>query len=151
MIYILADVGSVCGGWLSSSMIHRGVSVNFSRKLTMLLCAISAVPIIFAYRVESLWSAVILIGVTAAAHQGFSANLFTLTSDMFPTPAVASVTGIGGMTGAVGGMLMAKIVGYVLQWTGSYRIPFLIAASAYLVALLFIQILAPRLDPAKLG
>lgn len=151
VIYILADVGSVCGGWLSSSMIHRGVSVNFSRKLTMLLCAISAVPIIFAYRVESLWSAVILIGVTAAAHQGFSANLFTLTSDMFPTPAVASVTGIGGMTGAVGGMLMAKIVGYVLQWTGSYRIPFLIAASAYLVALLFIQILAPRLDPAKLG
>jgi ACS family hexuronate transporter-like MFS transporter len=151
MIYILADVGSVCGGWLSSSMIHRGASVNFSRKLTMLLCAISAVPIIFACRVESLWSAVILIGVTAAAHQGFSANLFTLTSDMFPTPAVASVTGIGGMTGAVGGMLMAKIVGYVLQWTGSYRIPFLIAASAYLVALVFIQILAPRLDPAKLG
>ena len=149
VIYILADVGSVCGGWLSSSMIHRGRSVNLSRKFTMLLCAISAVPIVFAYRVEGLWSAVLLIGLTAAAHQGFSANLFTLTSDLFPAQAVGSVTGIGGMIGAVGGMLMAKIVGYVLQWTGSYRIPFLIAALAYLVALAIVQILSPRLEPAK--
>jgi MFS transporter, ACS family, hexuronate transporter len=92
-----------------------------------------------------------LIGLAAAAHQGFSANLFTLTSDLFPAQAVGSVVGIGGMAGAVGGMLMAKIVGYVLQWTGSYRIPFLIAASAYLIALAIIQILSPRLDPAKIN
>jgi ACS family hexuronate transporter-like MFS transporter len=117
----------------------------------MLLCAISAAPIFFAYRVESLWSAVLLIGLTAAAHQGFSANLFTLTSDLFPTQAVGSVVGIGGMAGAVGGMLMAKLVGYVLQWTGSYRIPFLIAASAYLIALTLVQILSPRLEPAKIS
>lgn len=150
-IYLLADVGSVAGGWMSSAMIHRGKGVNVSRKLTMLICAISVLPIGFAYRVESMWGAVLLIGLAAAAHQGFSANLFTLTSDLFPAQAVGSVVGIGGMAGAVGGMLMAKIVGYVLQWTGSYRIPFLIAAFAYLVALAIIQILSPRLDAAKMS
>ena len=136
---------------MSSAMIHRGKGVNVSRKLTMLICAISVLPIGFAYRAESMWGAVLLIGLAAAAHQGFSANLFTLTSDLFPAQAVGSVVGIGGMAGAVGGMLMAKIVGYVLQWTGSYRIPFLIAASAYLIALAIIQILSPRLDPAKIN
>jgi ACS family hexuronate transporter-like MFS transporter len=151
VIYVLADVGSVAGGWLSSWMIHRGRSVNLSRKFAMLLCALSVVPIIFAYRVESLWGAVLLIGLAAAAHQGFSANLFTLTSDLFPAQAVGSVVGIGGMAGAIGGMLMAKIVGYMLQWTGSYKIPFLIAGSAYLLALAIIQILSPRLDPARIG
>jgi ACS family hexuronate transporter-like MFS transporter len=151
VIYILADVGSVGGGWLSSSMIHRGHSVNTARKVTMLICAVSVIPIIFAYRVESMWIAVLLIGIAAAANQGFSANLFTLTSDMFPAQAVGSVVGIGGMAGAVGGMLMAKIVGYVLQQTGSYHIPFLIAGSAYLLALAIIQVLTPRLDPARIG
>lgn len=150
VIYVLADVGSVAGGWLSSWMIHRGRSVNLSRKLAMLLCALSVVPIIFAYRVESMWGAVLLIGLAAAAHQGFSANLFTLTSDLFPAQAVGSVVGIGGMAGAIGGMLMAKIVGYVLQWTGSYKIPFLIAGSAYLAALAIIQVFSPRLDPVKI-
>jgi ACS family hexuronate transporter-like MFS transporter len=94
-----------------------------------------------------MWTAVLLIGLAAAAHQGFSANLFTLPSDMFPARAVASVVGIGGMAGAVGGMLIAKVVGYVLQSTGSYAVPFLIAGSAYLLALACIQILAPRLEP----
>jgi MFS transporter, ACS family, aldohexuronate transporter len=150
-IYLLADVGSVAGGWLSSSMIHHGKSVNFARKFAMLVCALTVIPIIFAYRVENLWGAVLLIGLAAAAHQGFSANLYTLTSDLFPTQAVASVVGLGGMAGAVGGMLMAKVVGYILQWTGSYRIPFLIAGSAYLVALAVVHVLAPRLDPAKLS
>ena len=91
-----------------------------------------------------------LIGLAAAAHQGFSANLFTLPSDMFPSRAVGSVVGIGGMAGAIGGMLIAKIVGYVLQWTGSYRVPFLIAGGAYLLALGVIQLLAPRLEHAHL-
>jgi ACS family hexuronate transporter-like MFS transporter len=150
VIYVLADVGSIAGGWLSSWLVQRGTSVNFARKTAMLACALSVVPIVFAYRVESLWGAVLLIGLAAAAHQGFSANIFTLSSDIFPAQAVASVVGIGGMAGAVGGMLMAKIVGYVLQWTGSYRIPFFIAGSAYLAALGIIQLLAPRLDPAKI-
>jgi ACS family hexuronate transporter-like MFS transporter len=100
--------------------------------------------------VSGLWQAVLLIGLAAAGHQGFSANLYTLTSDLFPKRAVASVMGIAGMAGAVGGMLIADIVGYVLQWTGSYRIPFFIAGSAYLVALAMIHVLTPRLEPAGL-
>jgi len=100
--------------------------------------------------VTGLWPAVLLIGLAAAGHQGFSSNLFTLPSDLFPSRAVGSVVGIGGMAGAVGGMLIAKIVGYTLQWTGSYRVPFLIAGSAYLVALAVIHVLSPRLEPARI-
>ncbi len=147
-IYILADIGSVAGGWLSSSLIKGGATINAGRKITMLICALCVTPVVFAARVENLWSAVLLIGLAAAAHQGFSANLFTLTSDMFPSRAVGSVVGIGGMGGAIGGMLIAKLVGHVLQWTGSYMVPFLIAGSAYLVALGVIQVLTPRLEPA---
>jgi ACS family hexuronate transporter-like MFS transporter len=149
-IYIIADVGSVAGGWFSSALIKRGVSINAARKLAMLVCALCVLPIVGAYYTRSMWTAVLLIGLAAAAHQGFSANLFTLTSDMFPSRAVGSVTGIGGMAGAVGGMLIAKIVGYVLEWTASYLIPFLIAATAYLLALALIHLLSPRLEPAKL-
>jgi len=150
VIYVLADVGSVAGGWLSSSLIRRGKTVNVARKTAMLVCALSVLPIVFGNHVESLWGAVLLLGLAAAAHQGFSANLYTLASDIFPVPAVGSVVGIGGMAGAVGGMLMAKIVGHVLQWTGSYMVPFLMAGSAYLLALAFIQVLAPRLEPARI-
>ena len=150
VIYLISDVGSVAGGWLSSFMIRRGFSVNAGRKVAMLVCAISVVPIVFAYRVSGLWPAVLLIGLATAGHQGFSANLYTLTSDLFPKRAVASVAGIGGMAGAVGGMLIAKIVGYVLQWTGSYRIPFFIAGAAYLVALVVIHVLTPRMEPASI-
>ena len=117
----------------------------------MLLCALCVLPIASVYRISGLWPATILIGIAAAGHQGFSANLFTLSSDLFPSRAVASVVGIGGMAGAIGGMLIAEIVGHVLQWTGSYMIPFFLAASAYLFALLFIQILSPRLVPASIG
>ncbi len=151
VIYVISDIGSVAGGWFSSSLIQRGVSVNAGRKIAMLVCAIGIIPIVFAYRVSGLWPAVLLIGLAAAGHQGFSANLYTLTSDLFPKRAVASVMGIGGMAGAVGGMLIAKIVGYVLQWTGSYMIPFLIAGSAYLVALTVIHLLTPRMEPAGIN
>jgi ACS family hexuronate transporter-like MFS transporter len=151
VIYLISDVGSVAGGWFSSFLIQRGVSVNAGRKFAMLACAIGIVPIVFAYRVSGLWPAVLLIGLAAAGHQGFSANLFTLASDLFPSQAVGSVVGIGGMAGAVGGMLIAKIVGYVLQWTGSYMIPFFIAGAAYLVALAAIHILSPRMDPARVS
>ncbi len=150
VIYLMADVGSVAGGWLSSWLIHHGRSVNMARKTAMLVCAVSVIPIVFAYRVESLWGAVLLIGLAAAGHQGFSANLFTLTSDTFPAQAVGSVVGMGGMAGAIGGMLIAKIVGYTLQWTGSYMVPFLIAGFAYLLALAAIQILAPKLEPVRI-
>jgi ACS family hexuronate transporter-like MFS transporter len=149
VIYLMADVGSVAGGWFSSWLIHQGKSVNVARKSAMLVCAICVVPIVFAYRVDSMWDAVLLIGLAAAGHQGFSANLFTLTSDTFPAQAVGSVVGMGGMAGAIGGMLIAKIVGYALQWTGSYMVPFLIAGCAYLVALAAIQILTPKLEPVR--
>jgi MFS transporter, ACS family, hexuronate transporter len=151
VIYVISDVGSVAGGWFSSALIKRGRTVNAARKIAMLICALSVVPIVYAYRATGLWTAVLLIGLAAAAHQGFSCNLFTLTPDMFPSRAIGSVVGIGGMAGAIGGMLIAKIVGYVLQWTGSYMIPFLIAGAAYLVALGLIQLLAPGLEPADLS
>jgi ACS family hexuronate transporter-like MFS transporter len=132
-------------------LIQRGKSVNAGRKIAMLVCAIAVVPIIFAPRVASTWGAVLLIGLAAAAHQGFSCNLLTLPSDMFPGRAIASVVGIGGMCGAIGGMLIAKIVAYFLQWTGSYVVPFAIAGSAYLTGLAVIHILAPKLEPVDLS
>jgi len=150
-IYLISDIGSVGGGWISSLLIRRGVSVNAARKSAMLICAICVVPIAMTYHVSGLWPATLLIGLAAAAHQGFSANLFTLTSDLFPSRAVGSVVGIGGMTGAIGGILIAEIVGHVLQWTNSYMIPFFIAASAYSVALLVIHLLSPKLEPAEIG
>jgi ACS family hexuronate transporter-like MFS transporter len=151
VIYVISDAGSIAGGWLSSHLIHRGFSPNAGRKIAMFVCAVCVVPIIYAYRARGLWETVFLIGLAAAAHQGFSANLFTTASDMFPSQAVASVVGIGGMAGAVGGMLIAKIVGYLLQWTGSYLIPFFIAGTAYLVALGVMHLIVPRLQPVDLA
>ena len=150
VIYLISDVGSVAGGWLSSSLIKRGTSINAARKIAMLICALGVLPVVLAYRVESTWSAVFLIGLAAACHQGFSANLYTITSDMFPARAVGSVTGIGGMAGAIGGWLMARVVGHVLQWTGSYMVPFAMAGSGYLLALVAIHALTPRLEPARI-
>jgi MFS transporter, ACS family, aldohexuronate transporter len=150
VIYLVADVGSVGGGWLSSSLIHRGWSVNAARKTAMLACAIAVVPIIVASRVQSMWGAVALISLAAAAHQGWSANVFTLTSDMFPRQAVGSVVGVGGTAGAIGGMLIAKLTGYILQTTGSYLPVFIIAGTTYLVTLGIVHLLVPRLEPARL-
>jgi ACS family hexuronate transporter-like MFS transporter len=150
VIYVIADIGSVAGGWFSSSLIHHGKSVNLARKSALLICSVCVVPIVFAYNMESLWGAVLLIGLAAAGHQGFSANLFTLTSDTFPAQAVGSVVGMGGMAGAIGGMLIATIVGHTLQWTGSYMIPFLMAGFAYMLALAAIQLLVPKLEPADI-
>jgi MFS transporter, ACS family, hexuronate transporter len=149
-IYVSADVGSIAGGWLSSSLIRRGFSVNRARKTAMLVCALAVVPIVFAVRAKNLWTAVALIGLAVAAHQGWSANLFTTASDMFPRSAVASVIGIGGFGGAVGGMFIADFTGHLLQWTHSYVPVFMIAGSAYFTALLLIQLLAPKLEPVRL-
>src|SRR5258708_1527703 len=151
VIYVISDAGSVAGGWLSSSLIRRNVSVNASRKWAMFICALSVIPVAVVYRVSGLWPATLLIGLAAAGHQGFSANLFTVASDLFPSRAVATVVGIGGMAGAVGGMLIAEIVGHLLQWTGSYMIPFFIAASAYLIALFLIHLLSPKLIAVEMG
>ncbi|WP_114951388.1 MFS transporter [Sphingosinicella terrae] len=148
-IYIISDVGSVFGGWLSSALMKRGWSANAGRKTAMLVCALMVPPVILAPGIDSLWGAVLLIGLATAAHQGFSANLYTLPSDLFPRKAVGAIIGIGGTLGAVGGMFMAKFTGWVLDSTGSYMPMFIVAGSTYLLALLVIHLLVPKLEPAK--
>ena len=149
VIYLLSDAGSVAGGWASSRLMQRGWSVNAARKATMLVCAFAAVPIMTVQYVDQLWLAVLLIGLATAAHQGFSANLLTLPSDLFPRRAIGSVVGIGGTAGAIGGMLIAKFVGYVLDLSDSYAPIFAVAGCAYLLALLAIHVVSPRLTPAR--
>jgi ACS family hexuronate transporter-like MFS transporter len=149
VIYNAACVGSILGGWLPARLLKAGWSLGHARKTAMLACALAVVPIVAAAHVKGLWTAVALISLAAAAHQGWSANLFTLVSDMFPQRAVASVVGIGGFGGAVGGMAIASFAGWILQLSGSYVPLFVIAGSAYLVALALIQVLTPRLQPAN--
>ncbi|MDF2637232.1 MAG: transporter [Novosphingobium lindaniclasticum] len=148
-IYLISDLGSVGGGWLSSKLIKAGKTPNFARKITMLICALCVLPIWFAQSIDSVWSAVLVIGLATAAHQAFSANLYTLPSDVFPRGAVGSVVGIGGTVGAFGGMGMALFAGYILDATHSYEVLFAICASAYLVALAVVHLLSPKLAPAK--
>ncbi len=149
IIFVMASVGSVAGGWMSSAMIHAGWSVNYARKLAMLISAALVVPIIGAANVSSLWSSVLLLGLATAAHQSFSSNLYTLVSDMFPKRACGSVSGLGGTFGYLGATLYSTLTGFILVWSGQkYWILFLVAGSAYLLAFLCVQILAPRLEPA---
>jgi ACS family hexuronate transporter-like MFS transporter len=150
VIYAGATVGSLLGGWLSGWLMKRGWSCNAARKTAMFVCACGAVPIVFAAHAASLWVAVGILALSTASHQGWSANLFTLSSDMFPRRAVGSVTGIIGTAGALGGMLIAEVVGYLLQKTGSYSLIFAIAGCAYLTALLLIHLIVPRLQPVSL-
>ena len=149
LIYVMADIGSIAGGWLSSSMIRQGVSVNRARKTAMLLCGIGVLPIMFAQSVSGMWTAVVILGIATASHQGFSTNLYTLVSDMFPKRAVASVAGIGGTCGYFGASLFQILVGYLVVGTRpNYFVPFLCASLAYLIAIGVIHLLAPRLTPA---
>jgi ACS family hexuronate transporter-like MFS transporter len=149
-IYLMADIGSVGGGWISSTLLKRGWSVNRARKTAMFICAACAAPVVLTAYTSNLWVAVLLVGLAAAGHQGWSANLFTLASDMFPRRAVGSVVGIGGMFGAIGGMVLSLVVGEVLQRTGKYDALWAVAASAYLVTWLIIHLISPRLAPARL-
>lgn len=149
-VYILSDFGSIFGGWMSSRLLRSGLSLNMSRKLSMLLAAIAVLPIIAAAYVEDLWTATALVGLATAAHQAFSCNLYTLPSDVFPRRAVASVVGIGGAAGAIGGMLMAKYAGFILDSVGTYTPIFIVAGSVYLIALLAVQALCPRYETVRL-
>jgi len=150
VIYTMTSIGSIGGGWLSSSFIKRGMAVNRSRKLVMLICALCVLPIVFASQVGSLWMAVGLIGLAAASHQGWSANIFTTTSDLFPRKAVGSVTGLGGMAGAIGGMVFSASAGFILEWTRNYLSLFIISGSAYLIALGLMQLLTAKAKPVEL-
>jgi ACS family hexuronate transporter-like MFS transporter len=143
-IYILADVGSILGGWYSSRLLARGCELGRARKRAMLAAALAVVPVAFAVAAPSVWIAVLLIGLACAGHQGFSANLFSMPADLFPRWAIGSVVGLGGFAGAAGGMLMAKYAGWVLQTLGSYTPIFIVAGCAYLFALAVVHLINPR-------
>lgn len=152
VIYQASMVGSVGGGWLSSTLLHRGWSVNWARKTAMLVCALGVVPLIFIRQTGGhIWPAVALISLAAASHQGFSANIFNLPGDVFPQTAVASVVGLGGLGGALGGAIASPAIGYWLDFShGAYMPLFITAGTLYLVALGIIHLLAPRLEPSTI-
>lgn len=149
VIYLVSDGGSVFFGWLATRFIGLGWSVNKARKVTMLICALCVIPIVFASMTSSITLAIGLIALATAAHQGWSANLFTTVSDQFPRRAVGSVVGIGGLCGGLGGALLAAKVGFIIN-TGGYVPLFIMAASAYVLALVVIQVLSPRLETVVL-
>lgn len=151
VIYVMADFGSILGGWYSSHLLKKGRSVNYSRKLAMFICAMCVVPICFAATTTNLWLAVVLIGLAAGAHQGWSCNLFTLVSDTFPRRAVGSVVGIGGLMGSLGGAAFQPYAGHLRDVTGNYSIPLYLISGVYLVTLLFIHLLMPKMKPAELS
>jgi ACS family hexuronate transporter-like MFS transporter len=145
LVYNASTIGSIGGGWLPAPFRRLGLSAVNARLTTMLLFACLVAPVFLINYLHSEWAAIGLLSLAAAAHQGWSANLFTTASDMFPRSAVGSVTGIGGMAGSVGGFLLANYAGYILQLTHSYASLFGIAASAYLIAMLILVSLAPGL------
>ena len=150
IVYNVSALGSIGGGWLPAPFQRLGLPPNYARLTAMLLCAFLVVPIYTASGAKSVWTAIALISVAAGAHQGWSANLFTTSSDMFPRSAVGSVVGIGGMAGSVGSALFAFFAGHTLQLTHSYTSLFSIAAVAYLLALIILFLLAPGLRKVKL-
>ena len=150
VVYNLSSSGSIGGGWLSGMLIKRGKTVNYARKTAMLVCALAVLPVLYAPYCKSLWVVVGLVGLATAAHQGWSANLFTTASDMFPKAAVGSVVGIGGTAGAAAGVLVTIATGAIVQHLHTYLPTFLFAATGYLLALLVIHTLSPRLEQAEL-
>ena len=152
VIYNVCTVGSVFGGWLPARFVSMGWTINRARKTAMLIYALAVVPILFVERVHSLWGVIALVSLVTAAHQAWSANLFTLVSDMFPRRTVASVVGIGACGGSISMMFFGAIVGLILQMThGNYLPVFLISGMAYLLAIAVIQVLAPRLAMVQIG
>jgi MFS transporter, ACS family, hexuronate transporter len=149
-VYVISTFGSIGGGWISSALLKRGKTPNVARKTAMLICALCVVPVLSAPYMHHLWLVVAVIGLATAAHQGWSANLFTLPSDMFPKAAVGSVIGLGGTTGAIGGVLLQLLTGKIVAMTNSYVPLFFIACSAYLAALIIIHLITPKLAPAKM-
>ncbi len=150
VVYVISTVGSIGGGWISSKLLSIGRTANVSRKTAMLICALCVVPVFAAPFIHNLWIVVALVGLAAAAHQGWSANIFTLPSDMFPKAAVGSVIGIGGMAGAIGGALFQFATGFIIQLTGSYVPLFVIACVAYLLALIIIHGITPKMTPVQI-
>lgn len=147
-IYLLADLGSIIGGWFSSSLIKSGWRVHSARKAAMLVCAICVMPVIYVPHTSNQWIAVALLGLAAACHQGFAANVFTLPSDMVPRRAVGSVVGISGMAGGLGGALFNSAIGRIIDAKHSYLVPFVIAGTIYLVSVLAMHLICRKGEPA---
>jgi len=147
-IYVTADIGSIAGGWISSFLLKRGWTVGTARKTAMLICAICVVAVMFVPQAAgNLWVTVMLVSIATASHQGWSANMFTLASDCFPRSTVASVIGLAGMAGALGGMLAQPAIGWWLDFSRqSYGPLFVIAGSMYLFTLFLIHMLLPRIE-----
>jgi MFS transporter, ACS family, hexuronate transporter len=150
LIYIVADVGAVAGGWLAGALMARGWTVNRARKTALGLCALLVVPVFFAGLTDDKWTAAVLITLAAAGHQAWSSNLFCVVGDMFPKRSVGSVTGFGGMMSSLGSMLLLYVVGKVLKVTGHYLPVFIVASVAYPLALGILHVLAPAMEPAPL-
>ena len=150
VVYNVSTIGSIGGGWLSGRLLKLGWPLNRARKVTMLICALAVLPVLYAPFSKNEWLVVGLISLAAAAHQGWSANLFTMTSDLFPRAAVGSVVGIGGTLGSVGNTLLLITTGYVVQLTGSYLPIFIFCGTGYCIALAIAHLLTPNMEPAKL-
>jgi ACS family hexuronate transporter-like MFS transporter len=150
IVYNVATLGSVVGGWLPLRLIKSGWSINAARKTVMLLNAFLVMPVVYAPFSRNLWLTVALVSLATAGHQGWSCNLFTSASDVFPRSAVGTVTGIGTAGGALGGILMQEITGYVVEWTHGYTPLFIFGGVAYVVAWVVVQSLEPKLEPVEL-
>ena len=148
--FLAADIGSVFGGWLSSFLIKRGWTVNRARKTAMAVCAFMMPAGIVAVFTPNVWVALALISVAASAHQGWSANVFTLSSDLFAKKDVGAVVGLGGSGGAIGGMILSLTAGYILQFFGTYVPLFIIAGIMHPLAFLLIQfVFIPVIEPVR--
>jgi len=151
VVYVMSSVGSVTGGWLPKGYLKLGMALKPARLAAMLTCACLVVPIMLAGGLHSIWTAVALLSLATAAHQGWSANIFTTVSDMFPAEYVGTVTSFGQVGGALGGAIFALVAGHILQLTHSYAPLFIFSGSAYLIALILLRTLAPGLKRAIPG
>jgi ACS family hexuronate transporter-like MFS transporter len=150
LIYVVASVGSVAGGWLAGSFMKQGWTTNKARKITLLIAAVCVMPVAFAAITDNKWLAAVLITLAASGHQAWSANAFSLAGDMFPKRVVGSVIGLAGMIGALGGMALFFLTGIILTRTGSYQTIFVMASLTYAVALLIVHMLVPKLELAQI-
>ncbi|MBY5958781.1 MFS transporter [Membranicola marinus] len=148
-IYLIADLGSVGGGWLSSRFISMGRSINFSRKAALLICAVCVVPVILVSQISSFYVAIALISLAAAAHMGWIANVYTVISDLFPQRAIGSVTGLSTMSAVLGGLVYSSVIGYVLEATGSYLLIFVMSGFMYVTAWMVLMIGIPEIKKLK--
>jgi ACS family hexuronate transporter-like MFS transporter len=149
LFYFIAAFGGVAGGWLAAKLIGRGWSINAARKVSLLICAISVVPVFLAPYMANIWLTVIIVGIAGSAHQGWSANLFSFVSDTMPKNAVGAVVGLGGFVGYITSGFLAELIGYLLKTKGNYILVFAGASLMYLISLAIMQLLVPRIGEPK--